>query len=110
TPSHQDHSALPVAHHGADALLVAHQNHSALLAHHGADALPVAHQDHPALLVAHHPALLATPSHQDPGALLVAHHGAGYSGLSFACLAGEVHNRHHARRAGRARDGCAAAW
>ncbi|KAL1725574.1 Alpha/beta hydrolase family-domain-containing protein [Schizophyllum commune] len=26
----------------------------------------------------------------DPGALLVAHHGAGYSGLSFACLAGEI--------------------
>ncbi|KAL1686495.1 Alpha/beta hydrolase fold-1 [Schizophyllum commune] len=37
-------------------------------------------------------------SHSDPGALLaahqdallVAHHGAGYSGLSFACLAGEI--------------------
>ncbi|KAL1758568.1 Alpha/Beta hydrolase protein [Schizophyllum commune] len=41
---------------------------------------PTHHQD-PA-------SLLATPS--DPGALLVAHHGAGYSGLSFACLAGEI--------------------
>jgi protein phosphatase methylesterase 1 len=30
------------------------------------------------------------PSGNEPGMVLVCHHGAGYSGLTFACLAKEV--------------------